>query len=143
MLANAWRQCPGVEYVLSIRISPGLQTREYRLDSIVNGQFVDPAMNHTPIINTTVVTLDPRRLLGIPPDVNLPAGFNNPVEFNLFDVVDPILQCELENIDLEQASVHAAAANDGEEEEQEEQEERGEEEGNDGGQPPRRRQRRH
>jgi hypothetical protein len=125
--ADAWRQCPGVEYVLSIRVSPGLLVREFRLDSIVNGQFEDPDMQHAPIDDTSVVQFDPWRLLGIPAGAALPAGFNNPVAFNLFDVVDPIIQHYQEDVAQEQAlwAQAAAAADD------------------DDGQPPRCRQRHH
>ncbi|GMF32563.1 unnamed protein product [Phytophthora lilii] len=34
-----WRQYTGVEYVLSIRLSPALRIREYRLEQCVNGEF--------------------------------------------------------------------------------------------------------
>ncbi|KAL3662836.1 hypothetical protein V7S43_012237 [Phytophthora oleae] len=123
--ADAWRQCPGVEYVLCVRISQRLRFRECRLFSIVDGQFKDPDMQHAPIDNNTVVQFDPWRLLWIPLGANLPAGFNNPIQFNLFDVVDPIIQREQVDVALEQDAVaraQAAAA---------------------AGQPPRRRQRRH
>ncbi|KAE9267022.1 hypothetical protein PR003_g31924 [Phytophthora rubi] len=126
--ADPWRQCPGVEYVLSIHVSQGVEVREYRLDSIVGGQFAVPNMPHADIDNNTVVQFDARRLLGIPPGGNLPVGFNDPVQFNLFDVVDPIIQRRRRAIRLERAiraQVVAAAAAD------------------DDGQPPRRRQRRH
>ncbi|KAE9062394.1 hypothetical protein PF007_g29927 [Phytophthora fragariae] len=124
--ADAWRQCPGVDYVLSIHVSQGVEVREYRLDSIVGGQFAVPNIPHADIDNNTVVRFDARRLLGIPPGGNLPVGFNDPVQFNLFDVVDPIIQRRRRAIRLERAIraqvVAAAAADDG--------------------QPPRRRQRR-
>ncbi|KAE9045979.1 hypothetical protein PR003_g26214 [Phytophthora rubi] len=104
-------------------LSQGVEVREYRLDSIVDGQFENPNTQHASIDNNTVVQFDPWRLLGIPRGAILPAGFNDPVQFNLFDVVDPIIQREGENIALERAIRAQAAAADG--------------------QPPRRRQRRH
>ncbi|KAI9907948.1 hypothetical protein PsorP6_003112 [Peronosclerospora sorghi] len=121
--ANAWRLCPGVEYVLCIRISRGLRVREYRLDSIVNGQFEDPNMQPAPIENNTVIQFDPWRLLGIPQGRALPAGFNNPVQFNLLNAVERIIQREQRDIDFLQAQ---AAADD-----------------DDVGEPPRRRHRLH
>ncbi|EGZ30311.1 hypothetical protein PHYSODRAFT_385064, partial [Phytophthora sojae] len=86
--ADAWRQCPGVEYVLCIRVSPKLIVRQYRLDSIVDGQFENPGMQHAPIDDDTFVQFDARRLLGIPRGGVLPAGFNDIVRFNLFNVVN-------------------------------------------------------
>ncbi|KAE9295175.1 hypothetical protein PR003_g24081 [Phytophthora rubi] len=82
-------------------------------------------MLHAPIDNNTVVQFDPWRLLGIPGGAFLPAGFNKPVQFNLFDRVDPIIQRGHEDIALERAAWAQAAA------------------AADAGQPPRRRQRRH
>ncbi|KAE9060112.1 hypothetical protein PF006_g31728 [Phytophthora fragariae] len=74
-------------------------------------------MQHAPIVNNTVLQFDPWRLLGIPHGANLPDGFNNPVQFNLFNAVDPIIQRERANIELErdiraQADAAAAAAAD-------------------------------
>ncbi|EGZ20311.1 hypothetical protein PHYSODRAFT_494738 [Phytophthora sojae] len=89
--AHAWRQCPGVQYVLCIRVGPRLDVREYRLDSIVDGQFEDPDMQHAPIDDNTAVQLDAWRLLGIPHRCVLRAGFNNPVCVNLCNVVDPVV----------------------------------------------------
>ncbi|ETL92278.1 hypothetical protein L917_09364 [Phytophthora nicotianae] len=45
----------------------------------------------TTIDNNTVLEFDTWRLLGCPHGANFPAGFNHPVQFNLFDVVQPIL----------------------------------------------------
>ncbi|KAI9907862.1 hypothetical protein PsorP6_003139 [Peronosclerospora sorghi] len=115
--ANAWRLCPGVEYVLCIRISPGLRVREYRLDSIMNGQFENPNIQPAPIDHTSVIQFDPWRLLGIPQGRALPAGFSNPVQFNLFNAVERIIRRQRERITLRQAQA--------------------------AGQPPRRRQRLH
>ncbi|KAG6592719.1 uncharacterized protein IUM83_16165 [Phytophthora cinnamomi] len=133
--ADAWRQCPGVEYVLCIRVSWRLRAREYRLDSIVDGQFENPDMQHAPVDNNTVVQFDPWRLLGIPHGAILPAGFNDPVQFNLFNIVDPIIQdrqAELE--EQAAAAVVAAAASAADDDDDGD---------DDAGQPPRRRQRRH
>ncbi|KAE9268195.1 hypothetical protein PR003_g31527 [Phytophthora rubi] len=66
-------------------------------------------MLHAPIDNNTVVQFDPWRLLGIPGGAFLPAGFNNPVHFNLFDVVEPIIQGEQEDIALLERAAAAAA----------------------------------
>ncbi|KAI9916810.1 hypothetical protein PsorP6_017961 [Peronosclerospora sorghi] len=123
--ADAWRHCPGVAYVFCIRISRSLRVCEYRLYSIVDGHFEDPDMEHAPIEVNTVVQFDARRLLGIPPGTPLPVGFNDPVQINLFDIVDPIIQGEKKRRAIKQAAAataHAAAA---------------------AGQPPCRRQRRH
>ncbi|KAL3664390.1 hypothetical protein V7S43_010713 [Phytophthora oleae] len=86
--ANAWRQCPGVQYVLCIHISPEINVCQYRLNSIVNGEFEDPRMLITDIDDNSVLEFDARRLLGLPSGANLPAGFNDPILFNLFDTIE-------------------------------------------------------
>ncbi|KAL4106405.1 hypothetical protein PRIC1_004456 [Phytophthora ramorum] len=85
--ANVWRQYPGVEYVLCVHISPCLEVREYRLDSIVNGELGTPRMDVTPIDRNSVVVFDAHRLLELPPDADLPAGLNDPVTIDLVELV--------------------------------------------------------
>ncbi|KAL3664350.1 hypothetical protein V7S43_010674 [Phytophthora oleae] len=95
---DAWRQCPGVEYVLCIHISADLNVCQFRLDSTLNGD-----MPPTDIVNNSVLEFDARRLLWLPPGADLPAGFNDPVRVNLFNVVEPILTAARRQIALDQA----------------------------------------
>ncbi|EEY62367.1 uncharacterized protein PITG_14795 [Phytophthora infestans T30-4] len=85
--ADAWRQCPGVQYVLCIRIGPELNVCQNRLHSIVNRQFEDSRKQPMNIDNNSGLVVDSRRLLGLPPGTNLPAGFNDPVQFNNIDAI--------------------------------------------------------
>jgi hypothetical protein len=73
--ANEWFTYPGVQYILSIRLSPALQVHQYRLDSVMNGAFEeDPRTPIADIVNPTLVVLDSHRLLGRLAHAPLPAG---------------------------------------------------------------------
>ncbi|RHZ28605.1 hypothetical protein DYB37_012293 [Aphanomyces astaci] len=87
-----WATFPGVAYILCIRISPHFRACQYKLHSVeppggivgLAPQFVAPI----DINDATVVTMDSRRLLALPPHVPLPLGFANPnVQFQLQPVV--------------------------------------------------------
>lgn len=57
----------------------------------------------------TEVQFDARRLLGILPGGALPHNFNDPVEFNLFQAVDPIARRVAEDRAAKRARDRAAA----------------------------------
>ncbi|KAF4149964.1 hypothetical protein GN958_ATG00903 [Phytophthora infestans] len=91
-----WRRYPGVEYVVSIKLSPKLRTRECRFEERVNGQFPgndDP--NRAPILpigQNTVLQFDAHRLLGLPENDDIPVGFNDPVLINVSPLIERIHQ---------------------------------------------------
>jgi hypothetical protein len=76
--AIEWSRFPGVEYILCVQLSPDLEVRQYKLHSVVHGAIVQPQMNATDIIDPTIIVFDSRRLLGLPPNIPLPAGFTQP-----------------------------------------------------------------
>ncbi|KAG9399860.1 hypothetical protein AC1031_011280 [Aphanomyces cochlioides] len=87
-----WSHFPGVEYILLVRLSPGLQVREYKLLSVVGGAIELPIMLATPIINPTNVVMDSRRLLGLPVHAPIPANFSAPnLTIDLFPLVQDII----------------------------------------------------
>ncbi|KAE8879449.1 hypothetical protein PF005_g22826 [Phytophthora fragariae] len=87
--AEEWSHFPGVQYVLCVRVSNDLKTRQYRLNSVVDGHIETPRAPIIDIVNPTTVTFDSRRLLGLPPDAEVPLGFSDPtVTIDLFTVVD-------------------------------------------------------
>ncbi|KAK1945617.1 hypothetical protein P3T76_002665 [Phytophthora citrophthora] len=101
--ADMWRQYPGVQYILCIYVSSDFD--QYRLDSVVNGAFEN--QNRGPIDiteDTAVLSFDARRLLGLRRNEILPPLFNDPVEVDLFDIV------ELIETGIEQAGVGQGAA---------------------------------
>ncbi|EGZ06622.1 hypothetical protein PHYSODRAFT_419952, partial [Phytophthora sojae] len=69
-----WAVMPGVEYVLCVKFEPDFTNAEYKLyDARVN-----PLVQLTPlpiVAPSTVIQLDGRRILGIPPGMALPVGF--------------------------------------------------------------------
>ncbi|OQS02310.1 hypothetical protein THRCLA_05304 [Thraustotheca clavata] len=92
--AVQWSQFPGVEYILLVRLSPGLQVREYKLLSVVGDAIELPIMLETPIINPTNVVIDSRRLLGRQAHVPIPANFTSPnLTIDLFLLVQDIIAC--------------------------------------------------
>ncbi|KAG7385045.1 hypothetical protein PHYPSEUDO_001981 [Phytophthora pseudosyringae] len=63
--ADAWRQYPGVVYILSIRVSPNFSIRQCRLDTVVNNQPPLPdGFNDPLVINLCHVVEDARRQCG-------------------------------------------------------------------------------
>ncbi|ETV85376.1 hypothetical protein H257_03134 [Aphanomyces astaci] len=96
--AILWATFPGVAYILCIRISPHFRACQYKLHSVeppggivgLAPQFVAPI----DINDATVVTMDSRRLLALPPHVPLPLGFANPnVQFQLQPLVLDTIAC--------------------------------------------------
>lgn len=91
--ADQWRQYAGVEYVLSIYLSPNLRTRQHRLDSVVNGELELPWPDVADIIGpATLVAFKSRRLLGLLGRERLPTGFPGPtVTIDLFGMVNRVV----------------------------------------------------
>ncbi|EGZ10170.1 hypothetical protein PHYSODRAFT_338853 [Phytophthora sojae] len=92
-----WREHVGVQFVVSIRLSPKLRIRQFQFEERVNGEFpVDDALNRAPVLpidqQHAMLRFDAHRLLGLPAGANLPSGFNNPVEINLFQLVEQVRQ---------------------------------------------------
>ncbi|KAE8889810.1 hypothetical protein PF005_g12658 [Phytophthora fragariae] len=85
--AAIWRQYPGVQYIVLIRLSPSLRVCQYRLEQRENGQFRDNE-ERMDIVNGSVLNFDAHLLLGLPGDANLPHGFQDPVTVDLFDIVE-------------------------------------------------------
>ncbi|ETV85380.1 hypothetical protein H257_03137 [Aphanomyces astaci] len=90
--AILWATFPGVAYILCIYISPHFETCQYKLHSVEPpGGIVGVAPQDVAPIDindATVVTMDSRRLLALPPHVPLPLGFANPnVQFQLQPLV--------------------------------------------------------
>lgn len=73
--ADQWRQFPGVEYILCIRLSPALRVREYKLYTVDNRANPLPPMAPIPIVNPTDVTFNSRRLLGLVGQAPILQGF--------------------------------------------------------------------
>ncbi|KAJ8524304.1 hypothetical protein ON010_g16814 [Phytophthora cinnamomi] len=91
--ADQWRQFPGVEYILCIRLSPALRVRQYKLYTVVNRANPLPAMNPIPIVNPTNVAFNSRRLLGLVGRGGTPQGFSRPnVVIDLFPLVERLIQ---------------------------------------------------
>eukprot|EP00644_Phytophthora_capsici_P018371 jgi/Phyca11/576547/estExt2_Genewise1.C_PHYCAscaffold_910031 len=63
--ADQWRQFPGVEYILCIRLSQALRVRQYKLYSVVDQATPLLPMDPIPIVNPTNVAFNSRRLLGL------------------------------------------------------------------------------
>jgi hypothetical protein len=85
--AANWRQYPGVQYIVLIRLSPTLRVRQYRLEQRVNGQF--PGTNdHADIVDGALLIFDAHLLLALPDDAALPDGFRQPVAVDLVDLVE-------------------------------------------------------
>ncbi|KAE9040148.1 hypothetical protein PR002_g5105 [Phytophthora rubi] len=85
--AAIWRQYPGLQYIVLIRLSPRLRVRQYRSEQRVNGQF--PVNDdRIDIVQGTVLNFDAHLLLGLPGDADLPHGFQDPVTVDLLDIVE-------------------------------------------------------
>lgn len=77
--AEQWRRIPGVHFVLCLRVSSDLKTRQFRLDEVVDGQLRAPRMPVTDIgSGAAVLHIDSRRLLGLAPHALVPAEFAQP-----------------------------------------------------------------
>jgi len=85
--AANWRQYPGVQYIVLIRLSPTLRVRQYRLEQRVNGQFPDTD-DRMDIVDGAVLNADAHLLLALPDDAALPDGFRDPVTVDLVDIVE-------------------------------------------------------
>ncbi|RLN45177.1 hypothetical protein BBJ29_006189 [Phytophthora kernoviae] len=88
-----WNRFPGVEYILCMHFSRGMESREYRLFSVANNMSGHPEMPITPTVNPTPVEFNSHRLLGLPLDAPLPTGFAQPyVVVDLWQVVGRLLE---------------------------------------------------
>ncbi|CAK4701688.1 hypothetical protein AeMF1_004833 [Aphanomyces euteiches] len=81
--ADHWATFPGVAYILCIRVTPNFEQREFKLHAV--SQCVDtmraPISRDNPILDiteTTMVTMDSRRLLALAQDALIPHGFADP-----------------------------------------------------------------
>ncbi|GMF34315.1 unnamed protein product [Phytophthora lilii] len=80
---SIWAVMPGVEYVLCVKFDPDFANLEYKLyDARVN-----PLVQLAPlpiVAPSTVIQLDGRRILGIPPGMALPVGFPATLSVDLY-----------------------------------------------------------
>ncbi|KAF1326659.1 hypothetical protein FI667_g8197, partial [Globisporangium splendens] len=92
--ANEWKQFPGVEYVLCIFLTLQLERCEFKLFSVAdNANFVLFApMDPIGIVGpATLVELESRRLLGLPPDGEIPRAFIQPyVVVDLYSIAESL-----------------------------------------------------
>lgn len=92
--AEQWRHIPGVHYVLCVRASRDLGTRQLRLDEVVDGEWKSSRMPVTDITSGTSVLLDSRRLLGLAPHALVPAGFREPsIVIDMSKVAEKAMEC--------------------------------------------------
>ncbi|KAL7681976.1 hypothetical protein Plhal304r1_c052g0135901 [Plasmopara halstedii] len=91
--ADQWRQFPGVEYILCIRLSPALHVRQYKLYTVNNRANPLPPMDPIPIVNPTYVTFNSRRLLGLASRGRTPQGSSQPnVVITLLPLIERLIQ---------------------------------------------------
>ncbi|KAG3107766.1 hypothetical protein PI124_g16115 [Phytophthora idaei] len=80
---STWAVMPGVEYVLCVEFDPDFANAEYKLyDARVN-----PLVQLAPlpiVAPRTVIQLDGRRILGIPPGMALPIAFPATLSVDLY-----------------------------------------------------------
>jgi len=89
--AQQWKTFPGLQYVFCVRVSHDFKTCQYQLNSVVDGEFETPRAPIVDIGQTPTVTFDSRRLLGLPPDAEVPLGFSEPtLTINLSEVVGSV-----------------------------------------------------
>ncbi|KAG1688988.1 hypothetical protein DVH05_002873 [Phytophthora capsici] len=78
-----WAVMPGVEYVLCVKFDPDFANAEYKLYDFRVNPLVELAP--LPIVAPrTVIQLDGRRILGIPPGVALPVAFPATLTVDLY-----------------------------------------------------------
>ncbi|KDO27873.1 hypothetical protein SPRG_07145 [Saprolegnia parasitica CBS 223.65] len=75
--AGEWHRFPGVQYIVCIHVSSDRRVREYKLYDVVAGQPLAPVAPR-PIEASTVLSLDSRRLLGLPASERFPTRFAQP-----------------------------------------------------------------
>ncbi|KAF4149808.1 hypothetical protein GN958_ATG01005 [Phytophthora infestans] len=78
-----WAAMPGVEYVLCVSFDPDFANAEYKLYDA----RVHPLVQLAPlpiVAPSTVIQLDGRRILGIPPRMALPVGFPATLSVDLY-----------------------------------------------------------
>ncbi|KAF4131128.1 hypothetical protein GN958_ATG19673 [Phytophthora infestans] len=78
-----WAAMPGVEYVLCVSFDPNFANAEYKLYDA----RVHPLVQLAPlpiVAPRTVIQLDGRRILGIPPRMALPVGFPATLSVDLY-----------------------------------------------------------
>ncbi|KAG1686053.1 hypothetical protein DVH05_007191 [Phytophthora capsici] len=92
--ADQWRQFPGVEYILCIRLTRELRVRQYKLYTVFNQATPLMDMDPIPIVNPTNVAFNSRRLLGlVGQGVRPPQGFSRPnVVVDLFPLVERLIE---------------------------------------------------
>ncbi|KAL3661173.1 hypothetical protein V7S43_013782 [Phytophthora oleae] len=80
---SVWAKMPGVEYALCVKFDPDFTNAEYKLyDARANPLVpVDPVLIVAP---RTVIHLDGRRILGVPPDMALPSFFPEILSVDLY-----------------------------------------------------------
>ncbi|KAK1937126.1 hypothetical protein P3T76_009904 [Phytophthora citrophthora] len=85
---SVWGEMPGVEYALCVKLDPDFTNAEYKLyDTRANPLVV---LDPIPIVAPrTVIHLDGRRVLGIPPGVELPRLFPETLSV---DLSGPLIQ---------------------------------------------------
>ncbi|KAF4131362.1 hypothetical protein GN958_ATG19472 [Phytophthora infestans] len=81
---SVWAAMPGVEYVLCVKLDVDFANAEYKLyDARVRRPLVQLAP--LPIVTSrTVIQLDGRRVLGIPPGMALPVAFPATLSVDLY-----------------------------------------------------------
>ncbi|KAG3045775.1 hypothetical protein PI125_g27059 [Phytophthora idaei] len=80
---SVWAVMPGVEYVLCVKFDPDFANAEYKL---YDGR-VNPLVQVAPlpiVAPRTVIQLDGRRILGIPPGMALPIAFPATLSVDLY-----------------------------------------------------------
>ncbi|KAF4140356.1 hypothetical protein GN958_ATG10520 [Phytophthora infestans] len=78
-----WAAMPGVEYVLCVSFDPDFENAEYKMYDA----RVHPLVQLAPlpiVAPRTVIQLDGRRILGIPPRMALPVGFHATLSVDLY-----------------------------------------------------------
>ncbi|CEG50323.1 uncharacterized protein PHALS_08042 [Plasmopara halstedii] len=91
--ADRWREYPGVEFILCIRLSRTLRIRQYKLYTMDNRANPLPQMNPVAIINPTDITFNSRRLLGLVGRRRIPPGFSRPnVVLDLILLIEILMQ---------------------------------------------------
>ncbi|KAL3671657.1 hypothetical protein V7S43_003569 [Phytophthora oleae] len=83
---SIWAGMPGVEYVLCVKFDPDFANAEYKLYDARGNPLVSLAP--LPIAAPrTVIHLDGRRILGIPPGMALPTAFPTILSEDLYSAL--------------------------------------------------------
>jgi hypothetical protein len=89
--AQWWAFYPGIEYIVCIKVSKKGQSWSYRLYSIAQvgilpEPMIDRKFRGRILPNVEIITLDARRLLGIPQNLALPADINAQVVIDMLPI---------------------------------------------------------